>query len=927
MSEINTIKWQDLALENEPLRQQFMQYFREGYYFQAIDLIKDNINNIDSEAFLPDVFNILNSALTFLQNLYYNSVEVVLSEDEQEFQFMINSFINKKQFDATAIYIPYNFVVYNEQIYLCIKETTAGILPTNTAYWVLIGLKGEVGATAIDIQLRYDWDYQITYSPKDVVTYNNILYVAKLRNNNSQPDINPVDWEVLMKIPRAKIIVSPTEPNSNALEIGGQWWTINEIHDTIETIGEDLEITDSTTELVDYISAYGNTEQTVTTGAQLIVFPYYYSNNNVNNGITFVVNDIGIFTSITGTVTGNIPTFVLMNELELPAGIYSKSVFENIEFIVSRYIRATNTYDSIAVNGRTSVFDTTNWDYDTYYYRLLLQTTKRAVGDVINEYNLAPIINSGNTLKSFEPYTNELSSPSPEYPQPVKGFGYNSNLLDFDKWYETTILNGDKGIVRGTAIWNLNSKQIILTATENDSYTIFSAISFSPYKIPVLPNRSYTFKWNAIGAGGKIYLFHNGDDNKSVNALNNVNGKSLSFITNPDDTFITFGLGVQTAGEFCIYSNLRIYESGQDSEYYPYSGEEGIFKVSSTGLNLFDASKLPTMTQGNATVTNNGDGSFTISGSGTASFSSNYTYSRQDSLKIIEYMENNLGYFNMYLNPPLDKIRPYAYWKFSDNSYEINTVTSFRLLTQDIINKAKNDNSVKITMGFWMPANSNIVPGTLKPIGTKGSKPIPWVPFSGLPSNATVFIPSPLYKIGNFGTDYLTRISNQWVISRAIKRVVFDGSMEYRVYNELTKSKQIRPVGYFSKNIANDNQSLYADKFKWLGISSWNIDEIGIISLGGDFVNYKEIAFRIPIDANPNDYMDAYPTTVIYVPYDDNYPIIEPLTDNQSMVELSALQSYYPTTKMNINAQVECTKVGMGYKADIDTYMKNNYNI
>lgn len=219
------IKWQDLALKNENLRQQFMQYFKEGYYSQALALITNNAD-IDSETVRPEVFNMINTSLTYLQNLYYNSVEVVLSEDEQQFQYMINNFINKKEFSATEIYVPYNFVVYNEQIYICIKETTAGILPTNTDYWLLIGLKGEIGATAIDTTLRYKWDYKITYSPKDVVTYNNVLYVAKNRNNNSQPDINPEDWEVFMTIPRAKIIVSATEPNPDALVEGGQWWKI-----------------------------------------------------------------------------------------------------------------------------------------------------------------------------------------------------------------------------------------------------------------------------------------------------------------------------------------------------------------------------------------------------------------------------------------------------------------------------------------------------------------------------------------------------------------------------------------------------------------------------------------------------------------------------------------------------------------------------
>lgn len=90
------IKWQDLALKNENLRQQFMQYFREGYYSQALALITNN-TDIDSETVRPEVFNMINTSLTYLQNLYYNSVEVVLSEDEQQFQYMINNFIKKKR--------------------------------------------------------------------------------------------------------------------------------------------------------------------------------------------------------------------------------------------------------------------------------------------------------------------------------------------------------------------------------------------------------------------------------------------------------------------------------------------------------------------------------------------------------------------------------------------------------------------------------------------------------------------------------------------------------------------------------------------------------------------------------------------------------------------------------------------------------------
>ncbi|MCB5373881.1 hypothetical protein LIP36_09735 [Amedibacillus dolichus] len=58
-------------------------------------------------------------------------------------------------------------------------------------------------------------------------------------------------------------------------------------------------------------------------------------------------------------------------------------------------------------------------------------------------------------------------------------------------------------------------------------------------------------------------------------------------------------------------------------------------QATTNGYQLFDASKLPTKTQGGATVTNNGDGSFTISGSGnlTQNFSLSYTLETPSEVK------------------------------------------------------------------------------------------------------------------------------------------------------------------------------------------------------------------------------------------------------------------------------------------------------
>lgn len=224
MASFEVRRWQDLSLSNRNLMRQFSQYFREGYFSQALALIIDN-EDIDSETVMPICFNMIHTALEYLQNLYYNSVEVKLAEDEQIFQIMINNYINKKEYQATQTYEMYNFVVYDKQVYMALKQTN-GNLPTDTEYWVLIGLKGEDGATSINVQLKNKWNKSTSYVVNDVVSYNNVLYVALKANSNVQPDTTPSTWQVFMKLPRARVIVSETEPTDEQLEVGGQWWKI-----------------------------------------------------------------------------------------------------------------------------------------------------------------------------------------------------------------------------------------------------------------------------------------------------------------------------------------------------------------------------------------------------------------------------------------------------------------------------------------------------------------------------------------------------------------------------------------------------------------------------------------------------------------------------------------------------------------------------
>lgn len=95
-----------------------------------------------------------------------------------------------------------------------------------------------------------------------------------------------------------------------------------------------------------------------------------------------------------------------------------------------------------------------------------------------------------------------------------------------------------------------------------------------------------------------------------------------------------------------LLDNLKIYgKTIQSGEPTPdklapmnSTGDNGKIEIGIHGKQLFDASKLPTKSAGGATVTNNGDGSFTISGSGslTAEITTGNTISGENANKIFK---------------------------------------------------------------------------------------------------------------------------------------------------------------------------------------------------------------------------------------------------------------------------------------------------
>lgn len=217
-------------------------------------------------------------------------------------------------------------------------------------------------------------------------------------------------------------------------------------------------------------------------------------------------------------------------------------------------------------------------------------------------------------------------------------------------------------------------------------------------------------------------------------------------IVQEDPVQIRFKKGDGTFGETVDLGDGLASKAMVNAGYYTYKGisyggsasNNGIdvaeidgaySQVTTNGFQLFDASKLPTKTQGGATVTNNGDGSFTISGSGnlTSVFSSFYRATEiYDKLKVGKiYGKVEVDTFPRVLIGIFDKTGDFYNKKYMTLT---KNITSFDI-TQDELNKIKSG-ELEFRGYILGEVNQPIKQGTIKPMLYQDGDGT-WEPFTG----------------------------------------------------------------------------------------------------------------------------------------------------------------------------------------------------
>lgn len=149
-------------------------------------------------------------------------------------------------------------------------------------------------------------------------------------------------------------------------------------------------------------------------------------------------------------------------------------------------------------------------------------------------------------------------------------------------------------------------------------------------------------------------------------------------------------------------------------------------QVQTKGYQLFDASKIPAKTAYGATVTNNGDGSFTISGSGnlTGNILIQYALTNEEAKKLFKAGRVTLKG---------DKTNPFIYLKFKNAAgtiKELQTIGADSARYLDLTSEHINSEGFQASLGIYGNSGSAIVPGTVKPMVYQDGDGT-WEPFTG----------------------------------------------------------------------------------------------------------------------------------------------------------------------------------------------------
>lgn len=350
-------------------------------------------------------------------------------------------------------------------------------------------------------------------------------------------------------------------------------------------------------------------------------------------------------------------------------------------------------------------------------------------------------------------------------------------------------------------------------------------------------------------------------------------------------------------------------------------GENGESKIFVHSTQLFDASKLPTKSAGGATVTNNGDGSFTISGSGTLTkgIQISYRIEHEDFVKLfhagnvkvtgamnggfyfeIQVLSSSVG--NLYIR----------HGAAADITKQIEAPDSYCAVML-IGNIGVNIPNITIKPMIYQDGDGTWEPyKPLQSLSLQTPNGLPGVPISSggnyTDANGQQWICDEIdlkrgvyiQRVGRFGKEYFNRVilNNDTINEKYIQYIVADSRFAFWGKTDINSERK----AYCT------HLSLGKDLTKGTEKESFWIYSKDTIVL----ILPKE---KFPTTESVKEWLQTSGMEIMAPIFPVETPISEELLQKFKM-----LQTYYPTT---IISNSENTEMELIYIADTKTYLDN----
>jgi hypothetical protein len=148
------------------------------------------LNNLTTELgnyiITPETWNKFADSLVNMETFIKDEIDGYLNGKQLEWANYVKDFNYVGVYSSSVQYEFQNMVKYNGDLYLC-TSNAKGIVPTNTSNWQKISTKGDKGDVGLNTHLKGAYSATATYLVGDAVTYNGNVYYC-LKNTTAGVD-------------------------------------------------------------------------------------------------------------------------------------------------------------------------------------------------------------------------------------------------------------------------------------------------------------------------------------------------------------------------------------------------------------------------------------------------------------------------------------------------------------------------------------------------------------------------------------------------------------------------------------------------------------------------------------------------------------------------------------------------------------------